>query len=71
MLSRLRRKRTVAALVLTGGFLMSGIGTTCSSWLSEAALGAADSSFVFDCETAVGGIFDLSSFFIDCGTTGP
>ena len=60
-----------AALVFVGGFLLAGIGTTCGSFTAESAFSAADTAFIFDCDTAFGGVFELSQLFIDCGPTGP
>lgn len=61
-----------AGLLLTGGFLMAGIGTTCSSFVTETAFEASNTSFIFDCDTAFGGVFELESLLLDCSqTTGP
>lgn len=60
-----------AALVFVGGFLLAGIGTTCASFTAESAFTAANTAFILDCDTALGGVFDLASVFIDCGPTGP
>ncbi|UCE58123.1 MAG: hypothetical protein JSU63_11820 [Phycisphaerales bacterium] len=71
MRSRFRRFVTGAGMLLAGGYLMAGPGTTCTSFTLTSALDATDTSFIFDCETAGGGVFDLTSYFIDCTPAGP
>ena len=58
MRMNLRRIVISAALAAGGGFLMSGPGTTCSSFSAESALVAVDSCFIFDCQSALGGVLD-------------
>lgn len=61
-----------AGLVLAGGFLMAGIGTTCGSFASEAFFSTANTAFIFDCDSAFGGVFELSGLLSDCSVpTGP
>ncbi len=55
MRSRYRLVAKAASLVLAGGFLLGGIGTTCTSFAGEAAIGAVDFCFIFDCQNALGG----------------
>jgi len=64
--SRVRRGWTIAGLVLGGGFLMAGPGTSCMSFIGETAATSLDTSFVFDCQNPVGGTFDFTTFLIDC-----
>ena len=67
MRSRFRRIVTAAGLVLAGGYLTLASGTSCFSYMGETALTALDTSFVFDCQNAFGGTFDLGGFLVDCG----
>lgn len=55
-----RRALNVAATLLaTGGFLLAGPGTGCSSFLGESLLVTADFCFVFDCQSGLfGGAID-------------
>lgn len=72
--TRIRKLLTTLSLLGGCGYLMSGPGTGCSSFVAEAALAAADTSFIFDCQNGVlGGTFDLAGVFTDCrpATTGP
>ncbi len=50
---RLRTVTMTAALAIGGGFLISGPGTGCTSFLAEAALSAADFCFIFDCQAGM------------------
>ncbi|MHC4698388.1 MAG: hypothetical protein ACYTFA_16770 [Planctomycetota bacterium] len=54
----LRRIVIWAGLAAGGGFLMSGPGTTCSSFSAESALVTVDACFIFDCQSALGGVLD-------------
>ncbi len=54
----LRRIVIWAGLAAGGGFLMTGPGTTCSSFSAESALVAVDACFIFDCQTALGGVLN-------------
>ena len=46
-------------LVLAGGYVMSGIGSGCSTYLAESALSAANFCFIFDCQNGLlGGAID-------------
>jgi hypothetical protein len=55
-------------ILLGGGYLAVGSATGCISYMAETALTAADFSFIFDCDDAVGGTLELGGFLIDCGT---
>ena len=57
---------TAAGLVLAGGYLTLASGTNCISYLGETAMTAVDTSFVFDCQNAFGGVIDMGGFLIDC-----
>lgn len=50
MRSRMRKTAAMASLILGGGFLMAGPGTSCSSFLGEAAFASTDFCFIFDCQ---------------------
>ena len=50
MRSRKRRFAAVASLVLAGGFLMAGPGTSCLSFVGESAFVSTDFCFIFDCQ---------------------
>ncbi len=56
------RSRAIAmglALIVGGAFLMSGPGTSCSSYLGNTALTATDFCFIFDCQNGLlGGTVD-------------
>ena len=59
---RSRRVAAVVGLLASGGYLMAGPGTGCSSFLGEAALVAADACFIFDCQNGIlGGTIDPCS----------
>jgi hypothetical protein len=53
-------------LALGGGFLLAGPGTSCTAFSAATAAASLDTSFIFDCQNAGGGTFDLSTFLIDC-----
>ena len=62
MRSRCRRIATGVGLVGLGGYLLSGPGTGCSSFLSESSLVAANFCFIFDCQSGIlGGTVDPCS----------
>ena len=63
MRSRTRRIVTWMGIVLSGAYLSA---TGCLSYMAETASEAADFSFIFDCDDAVGGTFELGGFLIDC-----
>jgi hypothetical protein len=81
----LRRIAISASLVAGGGFLMTGPGTSCLSFSAESALVAVDPCFIFDCQTALGGVLDPCNsvrdpatgqdtrppLFLNCPDTGP
>jgi len=51
-----------AGLIAGGGFLMSGPGTSCTSFVGESALVATDFCFIFDCQNGIlGGTIDPCS----------
>ena len=61
---RTRPRKMIAAIsVLAGsGILMSGPGTSCSSFLGETGLVTADFCFIFDCQNGIlGGTIDPCS----------
>ena len=66
--SRGRMALKMVALALGGGLLLSGPGTSCISFAAETAAASVDTSFIFDCQNAGGGTFDLATFLIDCST---
>ena len=62
MRSRSRRIAVVVSLIGMGGFLMAGPGTSCSSFVGESGLVAADFCFIFDCVNGpLGGTLDPCS----------
>ncbi|MFQ5592481.1 MAG: hypothetical protein ACE5HE_15090 [Phycisphaerae bacterium] len=64
-----RRTTKAVSLALAGGFLLAGIGTTCTSFTGTAALDAVDFCFIFDCQNALGGIVDPCVQFQTVNTT--
>jgi len=64
--SRLRRIASIAGLVLAGGMLLAGPGTSCTSFLAQSAVSGLDASFVFRCQDAGGGTFVFQDIFTDC-----
>ena len=66
MHSRFRRIVAIAGLLVAGGFVMAGPGTSCTSFSGETAITSLDTSFVFDCQNAFGGTFVFESFLVDC-----
>lgn len=52
---RFRARRIIAAIgvVAAGGFVFSGPGTSCTSYIGRSALVAADLCFVFDCQNGI------------------
>ncbi len=76
--SRPRKVAKVVGLLAGGGFLLSGPGTGCGSYLSESLLVATDFCFIFDCQNGFfGGVIDPcadtdgnagtdDAFFVDC-----
>ncbi len=67
--SRLRRIVSIAGLVLAGGVLLAGPGTSCTSFLAQSTVSAVDASFVFRCQDAGGGTFVFQDIFTDCVNT--
>ena len=60
--SRSRRIAMAVGLIGMGGFLMSGPGTSCTSFVGESGLVAADFCFIFDCVNGpLGGTLDPCS----------
>jgi len=53
-------------LALGGGILLAGPGTSCTAFSAATAAASLDTSFIFDCQNAGGGTFDLTTFLIDC-----
>lgn len=66
MRSRTRRKVTWMGIVLSGAYLTVGTSTGCLNYMMETALSAADFSFIFDCDDALGGALELGGFLVDC-----
>jgi len=65
---RTRSRKVIAAISVlsASGFLTSGPGTSCSSYVGESALIATDFCFIFDCQNGIlGGTID------PCTTQGP
>ena len=61
---RSRARKAIAAMTLLAGsgFVMSGPGTGCSSYVVDAALVATDLCFIFDCQNGIlGGTIDPCS----------
>ncbi len=57
-----RKLGTLAGLLAGGGYLLSGPGTGCSSYIGQTALVATDMCFIFDCQNGIlGGVFDPCS----------
>jgi len=63
MRSRTRRMLMWMGIMMGGAFLNA---TGCISYMAETAFEAADFSFIFDCDDAVGGTLNLGGFLIDC-----
>ena len=62
MRCRSRRIAIVVSLLGMGGFLMSGPGTGCGSFIAESGLVTADFCFIFDCiQGPLGGTLDPCS----------
>lgn len=60
--SRSRRIAMAVGLIGMGGFLMSGPGTSCASYVGESGLVTADFCFIFDCINGpLGGTLDPCS----------
>jgi len=51
-------------MVLGGAYLSTA--TACINYIAETAATSADFSFIFDCDAAVGGTFQLDAFLLDC-----
>ncbi len=64
MRSHYRQVAKGIGLVAAGGFLMGGIGTTCTSVAGTTALGGVDFCFIFDCQNALGGTVDLCDQYV-------
>jgi len=61
---RSRARKAIAAMTLLAGsgFVTSGPGTGCSSYVGESALVATDWCFIFDCQNGIlGGTVDPCS----------
>lgn len=59
MSTRTRRMVGAVSLLAGSGILLSGPGTSCSSYIGESAFVATDFCFIFDCENGIlGGTFD-------------
>jgi len=62
MRSKWRKGLSWAGILAGGGIIISGPGTSCSSYVGQTALVAADFCFIFDCQNgALGGTFDPCS----------
>ncbi len=60
--SRMGRFVAIAGTISTGGYLLAGPNTGCTSFLGETALIAADFCFIFDCQNGLlGGTIDPCS----------
>ncbi len=68
--SRLRRIASIAGLVLAGGVVLAGPGTSCTSFVAQSAVSALDASFIFRCQDAGGGTFVFQDIFTDCANNG-
>lgn len=54
-----KRAAVMTGMLAAGGILLSGPGTSCSSFMAESLLVAADFCFIFDCQNgALGGGVD-------------
>lgn len=63
---RLSARKAIAllSLVAGGGYMMSGPGTGCASYVAESTLTSTDFCFIFDCQNGIlGGTID------PCATT--
>ncbi len=59
MRSRSRRILRGVGLLLAGWLLISGPGTSCTSYMMKSALTTADFCFIFDCQNGIlGGTID-------------
>lgn len=62
MRKRSRRIAIVLGIIASGGIVLAGPGTGCSSYLGESLLVAADFCFIFDCQNGLlGGTVDPCS----------
>ncbi len=62
MRSKLRRAIATLTAAGAGGLLVSGPGTSCSSYVGETTFVAADLCFIFDCQNGIlGGTLDPCS----------
>lgn len=50
MRSRMRKTAAIASLLLSGGYLMAGPGTSCTSFVGETGITSTDFCFIFDCQ---------------------
>ncbi len=67
-----RRMAIAVGLIGTGGFLMAGPGTGCSSFLAEESLIRADFCFIFDCQNGMlGGTIDPCTGQFDANDRSP
>ncbi len=53
MRNRARKIITAASLLAASGFLTSGPGTSCSSFVGESAMVSTDFCFIFDCQNGI------------------
>jgi len=73
MRSSARKVIAAISLLAASGFLTSGPGTSCSSYVGESAFAATDFCFIFDCQNGIfGGTIDpcatQNPLFVDCPT---
>ena len=62
MRSRARKETAAITLLAASGFLTSGPGTSCTSFIGQSALVTADLCFIFDCQNGIlGGTIDPCS----------
>jgi len=62
MNARFRRVVSGVGLVLGGAYIMSGPGTSCTTFLGESSFEAANFCFIFDCQNGIlGGTIDPCS----------
>ena len=62
MRSRARRMMAAVSILTGSGILLSGPGTSCTSYIGQTALVAADLCFIFDCQNGIlGGTIDPCS----------
>lgn len=58
----MRRLSAIAVTISTGGYLLVGQNTGCTSFLGESVLVTADFCFIFDCQNGLlGGTLDPCS----------